>query len=141
MLSMPVSMHLVAVCGRGLVRAVKEHGFVLFDLIVYETCNAFWKEHIKFHRISREDAIRACTASKALARYARLYSIADLEVEEVMKIAVENNTTFYDSSYIALARQLGAPIASEDRDIIAVAPKYGLKTIRLRSLMGLVESC
>lgn len=58
-----------------------------------------------------------------------------------MKIAVENNTTFYDSSYIALARQLGAPIASEDRDIIAVAPKYGLKTIRLRSLMGLVESC
>lgn len=56
-----------------------------------------------------------------------------------MKIAMENDITFYDSSYIALAHKLKAPIASEDQHIITVAPKYDIKVIRLRELMDLMK--
>ncbi|MEM0048507.1 MAG: type II toxin-antitoxin system VapC family toxin [Ignisphaera sp.] len=65
----------------------------------------------------------------------------DLDVEEVMRIAIENNITFYDSSYIALAQKLKAPISTEDKDIISVAPRYGVKIIRLHELMDLIKTC
>jgi len=129
---------LIATSGRGLIRVMRELEFAILDLTVYEVCNAFWKEHTKHRRISLDEATWACSISKALTRYAKLYRITDLNTEEVMRIAVENNITFYDSSYIALAREIKAPISSEDRDIIAVAPKYGVSVIRLHELMNLI---
>ena len=78
----------------------------------------------------------------ALARHARLYRVTDLDAGKIMKIAVENGITFYDSSYIALASMLRAPISSGDRDIIAVAPRYNVRVIRLHELIGLMgEAC
>ncbi len=53
-----------------------------------------------------------------------------------MKIAIENNITFYDASYIALARVLQARLASEDEDILNVAPRYGIEVVRLRELLN-----
>ena len=126
---------LVAVCGRSLIRAMERHGFAILDLTVYETCNAFWKEHIKLHRIDRGSAVQACRVAKALTQYTRLYRVTDLDTEEVMRMAMENNITFYDASYITLASMLKVPIATEDRDILRVAPSYGLGTVRLRDLM------
>ena len=132
---------LIVVCGKDLVRTVRELEFILLDLTVYEVCNAFWKEYRKLHKISEDEAIQACIISKALTQYAKLYRIADLDVGEIMRIAVENNITFYDSSYIALARKLEAPVASEDKDIITLAPKYNIKIIRLHELMNLIKTC
>ncbi len=131
---------LIAICGKDLVRAVRELEFVLLDLTVYETCNAFWKEYVKLRKISRDEAIQACLASKSLTQYAKLYRITDLDVKKVMRIAVENNITFYDSSYIALAQKLKAPISSEDQDIVSIAPKYGIKVIRLHELTNMIKT-
>jgi len=113
--------------------------FAILDLTVYEACNAFWKEYTKFHRINENEASIACKVSKALSRYTMLYRITDLDVEETMRIAVENNITFYDASYIALACKLKSPIASEDSDIIAVAPKYDIEVIRLNQLLDILK--
>ena len=55
------------------------------------------------------------------------------------EIAVENAITFYDASYVAPARKLKAPIASEDHDIITVALKYGVRVIRLKELIGILR--
>lgn len=35
---------LIAIGGKDLVKAIRELGFVLLDLTVYEVCNAFWKK-------------------------------------------------------------------------------------------------
>lgn len=132
---------LIATCGRGLLDAIKEAGFILLDLTLYETCNAFWKEHMKLHRITREEAVRACIASNVLARYAKLYRVTDLDAEDVISIAVENNITFYDAAYVALAKMLGTPVASEDSDILASAPRYGVKVVRLNKFMDTLGVC
>ena len=109
--------------------------FVVLNFTLYEVCNAFWKECMKFHRMSVDEAISACKASKALAQYAHLYRITGLNVEDVARVAVEDGIAFYDASHIVLAREVHAPIASEDEDIIAVAPKYNVKVIRLRGFI------
>lgn len=130
---------LLIVYGGGLVEKLRKVRFAILDLTVYEACNVFWKEHVKLHKISENEALIACDASKALSQYTTLYRITDLNVKEAMKIAVENNITFYDASYIALARKLKSPIASEDSDIIATAPKYGVEVIRLNQLLNILK--
>ena len=132
---------LIVTCGKDLIRAMREIEFILLDLTVYEACNAFWKEYKKLHKINEDEAIRACMISKALTQYSKLYRITDLDIEDVMRIAVENNITVYDSSYIALSRKLKASIATEDKDIITLAPKYNIKAIRLHELMNLMRMC
>ena len=134
-----VYVPLVLLSGRELVKAMNRIKFVVLDLTLYEACNAFWKECMKLRRISVDEGISACKASKALARYAHLYRITDLNVEDVARVAVEDGITFYDASYVVLAREIRAPVVSEDEDIIAVAPKYGVKAIRLREFIKELE--
>ena len=130
---------LIITYGKDLIEKLKRVKFIILDLTIYEVCNAFWKEHTKLHKISEEEAIMACKVAKALSRYVTLYSVTDLNTAEVMKIAIENNITFYDASYIALAYKLKTPIASEDHDILVVAPKYNIKAIRLNELINMLE--
>lgn len=134
-----VYVPLVLSFGRGLVKAFKKTKIALLDLTVYEACNAFWKGHAKLNIMSRDEALAACTAAKMLAKHAILYRVGDLNVEETMKIAIENNITFYDASYISLATSLKAPLASEDEDILNVAPKYGVRIIRLEEIRSILK--
>lgn len=50
---------LIAICGKDLVKAIRELGSILLDLTIYETCNAFWKEYRKLHKINIDEAIQA----------------------------------------------------------------------------------
>ena len=65
----------------------------------------------------------------------RLPKPVDLDVEEVMRIAIENNITFYDSSYIALAQKLKATCLVRI-EISYRRPRYGVKIIRLHEING-----
>ena len=118
---------------------LKELRAAILDLTVYEVCNVFWKECVKLHRIDREEAELACSISRELSRYLTLYRVSDLDLEHVMEIAIENSITFYDASYIALAQKLRASIASEDSDILRVAPRYSISTARLDQLLELCK--
>lgn len=125
--------------GARLIGMLRKVEVATLDLAVYETCNVFWKQHVKIRRISRDEAMVACRVSKALTRYVTVYKVIDLDVEETIKIAIDNNITFYDASYITLARELGAPIATEDKDIKNVAPGYNIKVLDYHQLMSILE--
>ena len=56
-----------------------------------------------------------------------------------MRIAIENNITFCDSTYLTLAYKLKTPIASEDKYIINSAQKYGIKVVRLHELINTIK--
>ena len=130
---------LIITYGEDLIEKLKRVKPIILDLTIYEVCSVFWKEHTKLHKISEEEATTACKVAKPLSRYVTLYSITDLDTAEAMKIAIENNITFNNASYIALAYKLKTPIASEDHDILAVAPKYNIKAIRLNKLINMLE--
>ncbi len=125
--------------GARLIGMLRKVEVATLDLAVYETCNVFWKQHVKVRRISRDEAMVACRVSKALTRYVTVYKVIDLDVEETIKIAIDNNITFYDASYITLARELGAPIATEDKDVKNVAPDYNIKVLDFHQLMSILE--
>ncbi len=57
-----------------------------------------------------------------------------------MDIALSNNITFYDASYIALARQLKIPITSNDKDILDHAPKYNIQAYSLDQFLKIITS-
>jgi len=121
-----------------MLEAMKKYSFVILDLTIYEVCNAFWKEHVKLHVISYDEALRACTAAWMLAKSAIVHRFEEINFTLVTKIAVEENITVYDASYIVLALTLNAPLASEDKDVLNTAPKYKVKVLRLKELLELV---
>ena len=120
-------------------RVMVEYGFHLLDLTLYESCNVFWKECVKLHRIDMETARRSCRLAVALARYATLHRLAELDPGEIIDIAVKDNITVYDASYIALAIRLGAPLASNDQDLLRTAPKYGVKAYSLGEFLEMIR--
>jgi predicted nucleic acid-binding protein len=140
MMSIDASIYapLIVACGEVFIEAAKRFRFSALNLIVYEVCNAFWKEHTKFKKIERNEAVKACKAAKAATKHMKLYSVESLDATKAIEIALDNNITFYDSAYIALALKTGARMASEDKDIIRVAPRYGVKIVRLQELLRAV---
>jgi predicted nucleic acid-binding protein len=127
---------LVVMMGKRFLEISQKHHFIILDLTVYETCNAFWKEYRKFHRLSVEDVLEFCSVIKSLANKLNVYGFKDLDFGKVVDIAIDNNITVYDSAYIALALELHMPIASEDKDILNVGPRYNVVVMKLNELLG-----
>jgi predicted nucleic acid-binding protein len=130
---------LLILLGPRMLNKPRDLEFVILDLTVYEACNAFWKEHRKLRRITAEEAAEACSLASSVSKYLKLYRVDSLDTAKVMQIAVENNMTFYDAAYIMLAADIGAAVASEDRDILSTAPRYNIKTLRLRDVESLLS--
>jgi predicted nucleic acid-binding protein len=42
----------------------------------------------------------------------------DNEITEILQIAIKNNLTFYDASYIYLARKYRLKIVTQDQDLL-----------------------
>ncbi|AEM38435.1 hypothetical protein Pyrfu_0565 [Pyrolobus fumarii 1A] len=128
---------LVILAGSRLLRIADR--LAILDLTVYEVCNAFWKEARKLHRISTDDAIVACKAAYKASKRITVIGLDDSIVEVAMRIAAEQNITFYDASYIAASIKLGLHLASEDKDILKAGPRYGLTPLRLQDVTLLLE--
>ncbi|RLE48340.1 MAG: hypothetical protein DRJ31_07500 [Candidatus Methanomethylicota archaeon] len=122
---------LIVSYGKALTQSLQKVKAMILDLTVYETCNAYWKLCIKLHSISKEDAKLACVTAKNIAQKIHTCALADLDIDRAIEIALKESITFYDAAYIALAQRLNAPLVSEDQDIVATAPKYDLKVIKL----------
>uniref|UniRef100_A0A7J2U511 PIN domain-containing protein n=1 Tax=Ignisphaera aggregans TaxID=334771 RepID=A0A7J2U511_9CREN len=80
-----------------------------------------------------------CKLAKNLATRLKIYNFSDIDVEKAMTIAIDNNITVCDATYIALAQSIRATVATEDSDIIRVAPRYGITTLRLEDIFKLIE--
>lgn len=127
--------------GRSLRGVLARNRFHVLDLTCYETCNGLWKESVKLRILDTGTATRLCRCFiEIAARYTRIHSICELDAARVMEIAVSCGITFYDAAYIELARMHGIPVASNDRDILVNAPRYGVEVYSLaefEKLLGL----
>ena len=122
---------LIFVKGKDLLWLAKNYNFNVLDLTIYEVCNAFWKESTLLGRISPENAVEACSLIHSLLRYMKMWSVTDLDLTDIQRIAIENRLAFYDSSYIYLARNLNSPLATEDTEMAKIAENLGITVYRL----------
>lgn len=83
------------------------------DLLSYEVSNAFWSAVLK----GRLDALQA---EKMLSDFRQLHIIrhrVDNVWEDAMHLAFQFQRTFYDSIYIALAKELNIAFYTGDRKL------------------------
>ena len=108
------------------------------DLAVYETGNSLWKLSSLLKTIGLEDANEVLEVLRELVRR-RIIEITrfdKLDLRRIMKLATDENTTFYDASYIAAAETLNAVLVTEDKELRKKAENYvsTMTYIQLRQL-------
>ena len=97
-------------------RIIKFKDFlVILDLTIYEIGNAIWKDYRR-GRISNPIVV-ARLFIEVLKELKRL-SIGSNEITDVLQIAIENNLTFYDASYLYVVKRYGLKIVTQDQDLL-----------------------
>jgi len=97
-------------------------------LIVYEVLNVIWKA-FRAGKIDFKDAIAYCQEFKRISP--KIVEIS--HIEKVLEIAIKEDITAYDSSYILAAMQTNTPLVTSDDRLYEKAAKY-VKTIHLKEI-------
>lgn len=96
----------------------------LLDLTLYEVGNTVWKLASLRKRLSIEEAEDLLALAEKLATRARMIAHSGLSFAEAIRIAVNENVTFYDAVYVEAARASGMVLVTDDGLLRRVASKY-----------------
>jgi predicted nucleic acid-binding protein len=107
-------------------------GFSL-NLALYETMNAIWKEH-KLGRIDEETALKYIEVLTMVFKLFEILSIGDYE-KEVFKLAVKEELTIYDASYLFLAIKNKLILVTDDEKLKNKSLKY-IKVLNSKDLLN-----
>jgi len=87
--------------------------FVVLDLTVYEVGNVIWKEYL---RGKIRDPVVVANLFQEIFNIIPVLRL-NANIHEVLGLAINENLTFYDASYLYMARIHGAKLVTEDRDL------------------------
>jgi predicted nucleic acid-binding protein len=96
----------------------------MLDLTKYEIGNVLWKEHT-LHKSIEEDEFREFLS--LLGRIVQRTETLSVEADEppqVADLAAKERITFYDASYIVVAKARNLILSTEDARLEKVASKY-----------------
>lgn len=103
---------------------------VTLDLARYELGNIIWKECTLRGLINVSEAVaRAGQIVKILDLMKMVCVEADKDFKEVMELATKLKLTFYDTSYLQLAKSKKHTIVTEDEELYEKAKQIGVKAI------------
>ncbi|BDC00009.1 type II toxin-antitoxin system VapC family toxin [Saccharolobus caldissimus] len=80
----------------------------------FELGNVIWKEVTIFKRITEDEGEKLY---QFLLKVLETMNLEDVKYDEVEKIAIKNRISFYDASYVWLARNLSLPLITEDEKL------------------------
>ncbi|MEM2424561.1 MAG: type II toxin-antitoxin system VapC family toxin [Candidatus Bathyarchaeia archaeon] len=91
-------------------------GNYTLELAKYELGNLVWKRSVLIKDLGRDECRKLMEIIK---RTLNLMEILDIGCHEnyVAELAENLNLTFYDASYIFLAKSKDVPLVTEDRDV------------------------
>ncbi len=102
------------------------------DLARYELGNILWKEQALRRTMDAVRMPRLLSIAKRTLSIMNLLPVACRE-EEIVKLAVRFNVTFYDASYLFLAKDHSLILITEDRNLAHRARGF-VQTRELNSL-------
>jgi len=104
---------------------LEDFDWISVGLWRYEFGNVLWKI------LRKSDDLEHCneTAEAAFeaAEAALLESVELLEFTKVFELAIESGLTFYDASYVWLARERGLKLRTRDKEILREFPDIAVK--------------
>ena len=92
------------------------------DLAFYEVGNAVWKQVHVYKAITIEEGNTVLDSLTEVIK--RLREIEVKNPLEILKIAVEEDLTYYDASYLDAAIKNGLTLVTDDKKLYAVGKKY-----------------
>jgi len=102
------------------------------DLAAYELGNILWKEYALRRLIGLEEAVRRAEQIAKILEVIQLENIKSAEeFKEVMKLAAQLDLTFYDASYLYLAKKTGMPLVTEDKELLEKAKNASVKALNV----------
>lgn len=114
---------LVTKQGRNLLARASKEWFAITDLAIYEGCNGVWKMTHLLHSISVEDGMETVSVIGELVERGILHllSVSELELAATLELAIKRRLTYYDASYVMLAKHRGAVLVTQDRALAKTA--------------------
>lgn len=95
------------------------------DLSLYELGNVV-RKNISRKKISLDEGINLMNF---ISKIISLMDIIHVGIKvDVLKIAVKNNLSYYDSSYLYASISFNDILISEDKKLLEVANKHGIKS-------------
>lgn len=106
------------------------------DLTRYELGNMIWKQCALEGLISPEEAT---SKAKDMARILRITKSEKIESSEdfagAMRLATGLKLTFYDASYLHIAKSRGLTLVTEDKELAEKAKHINIKALTTSELL------
>ncbi len=105
------------------------------SLAYYEIGNAIWKDIVLKKGKEEIDAANIMNLLSNIISHMWIYEIRTAEdLSSTLKLAIELKITFYDASYIYLAKKFNAFLVSEDRELRNKARSVAVKAFSILDL-------
>ena len=114
------SSAIINLCGQKKIDKLLE-GWTL-NLVFYELGNAVWKQ-IHVHKTITTNEANA-VLDPLIEIFRKLKKPETEDALEILKIAVKENLTYYDASYIHAAMENGLTLVTDDKQLYKTSQKY-----------------
>lgn len=101
------------------------------DLSSYELGNVIWK-NISRKKISLDEGMNIINF---LSKIISLMDILHIGIKvDILKIAVKNNLSYYDASYLYASISFNDILVSEDKKLLNAAAKHGVEAYEFKDI-------
>jgi predicted nucleic acid-binding protein len=108
-------------------------GRTTLDLALYELGNVVWKECTIEKLINEEEAISKIGNLLNIVETMKIEKIISSEdLRSIIRLAIEQKLTFYDSSYLHITKTKKAVLVTEDDELIEKAKIADVKVNRVK---------
>ena len=115
-------------------RALREN--CILDLTKYEVGNALWREHVLSQSIEKDEFQEFLDLLRIVVIRVKGLAAKPENLTDIALTAAEERITFYDASYITIAKTQDLTLITEDQQLAKVASKHaktaGIKDIASR---------
>jgi len=96
----------------------------ILDLTKYEVGNALWKEHILHRTIGGDEFRELLDLLRIIILRTKVLSVDAHELPDVAEVAEKERITFYDASYVVIAKVQDLTLVTEDTHLAKAASKH-----------------
>ncbi len=106
----------------GALRALDEN--CILELTKYEVGNALWKEYVLHHTIGEDEFKEFLDLFQRVVLRTKVLVVGAEDLSDVAEVAAKEKITFYDASYIRIARTGNLTLVTEDEQLMKGASGY-----------------
>jgi len=100
------------------------NGNCILDLTKYEVGNALWKERVLHQAIAEDEFQEFLKLFKTIILRTKVLVVDAENLSDIAEVAAKERATFYDASYITIAKMQDLTLITEDGQLAKVASKY-----------------